>query len=306
MISFRQAQNQIEEHEENLGSPTVSIDPEYQARIQKAVDIVNQKEPGLLSNITDIIGRLSDGPFGRFSTNNPHTIYVNIQKLESELRSRLSGQPEETIQQELDNQIVKTIIHEATHQHEFSERGYSSESGPDQAEEKANEFLPPIEVKAEYRHLITVKADLLKQLKGKEDEIVGKLEVVLEAHKSEDYPDRPYPRERKVVPVGSMTEASKVVTKWIDDNQLGASNVGESIILYNGSPVARVSYNGKVWNMDGQAYSTKTAAFIVTAYVRKMGDKWCVLSHKGKKLGCYGSKSRAQKRLRQIEYFKHH
>jgi hypothetical protein len=49
----------------------------------------------------------------------------------------------------------------------------------------------------------------------------------------------------------------------------------------------------------------KQASRIVVSYVRKMGKKWCVLSHKGKKLGCYGSKSAANKRLRQIEYFKH-
>ncbi len=41
------------------------------------------------------------------------------------------------------------------------------------------------------------------------------------------------------------------------------------------------------------------------AVVRKLNGKWCVLSKKGKKLGCYASKKAAQKRLRQIEFFKH-
>lgn len=40
------------------------------------------------------------------------------------------------------------------------------------------------------------------------------------------------------------------------------------------------------------------------SYIRKVGNKWVVFSHDGKKLGEYGSKKEAVKRLRQIEYFK--
>ena len=192
-LSSRQAQQKIKEHNENLNSPKVSIEPQFKDRIQKAVDVVNQKNPSLLTGITDIIGGLDVGVFGRFTTQNPHTIYINIQKLENELKSRLAGQPDEVIQKELDNQIIKTLIHEATHQKEVSETGHSSESGPDAAEKQAEQFLPPIELQA------------------------------------------------------SMLKMS---------------------------------------------------------YVRKMGDQWCVLSHKGKKLGCYDSKAAANKRLRQIEFFR--
>lgn len=199
-LSSRVAQQKIEEHEENLGSPRVAIESQYQGRIQKAVDLINQKNPGILTNITDIIGHLDSGPFGRFVTNNPHTIYVNIQKLENEIKSRLSGQPDNVIQQELDNQIVKTIMHEATHQKEVSETGSSSESGPDAAEKQADQFLQPIEL---------------------------------------------------------------------------------------------------------QSVSHRMASMVVVSYVRKKGNKWCVMSHKGKTLGCYNSKKAANKRLRQIEYFKH-
>lgn len=49
-----------------------------------------------------------------------------------------------------------------------------------------------------------------------------------------------------------------------------------------------------------------TQAFIQTAKVRKRGDKWCVLSHKDKSLGCYDTKEEAVQRLRQVEYFKSH
>lgn len=203
MISFREAQMQPqpEEHTELIGSPRVSIEPAFAARIQRAVDIVNQHNPELLRDVTDIIGHMASGPFGQFTSGTPHTIFVNIPKIEQEVRSRLGGQPEETVQQEVDNQIVKTIMHEATHRKEFTERGYSSESGPDAAEEQANAFLPPIAIQA--------------------------------------------------------------------------------------------------------CISFRQAEMVRLAYVKKMGDKWCVLSHKGKKLGCYRSKKQATKRLRQIEYFKH-
>jgi hypothetical protein len=39
--------------------------------------------------------------------------------------------------------------------------------------------------------------------------------------------------------------------------------------------------------------------------IRKVGNEYCVFSHKGKNLGCYSSKEEAQVRLKQIEYFKH-
>lgn len=41
--------------------------------------------------------------------------------------------------------------------------------------------------------------------------------------------------------------------------------------------------------------------------IRKTKDKeeWCVYSEKGKSLGCYPSESKAQERLRQVEFFKH-
>lgn len=38
--------------------------------------------------------------------------------------------------------------------------------------------------------------------------------------------------------------------------------------------------------------------------VRKEGSKWTVRSEKGKSLGSYGTKKAAQRRLKQVEYFK--
>jgi hypothetical protein len=51
----------------------------------------------------------------------------------------------------------------------------------------------------------------------------------------------------------------------------------------------------------------KYHSLIKEAYIRKTpSGKWKVLSEKGKTLGEYKTKDEAVKRLRQIEYFKHH
>jgi len=41
------------------------------------------------------------------------------------------------------------------------------------------------------------------------------------------------------------------------------------------------------------------------AFIKKVKDKWRVVSRKGKNLGEYKSKSEAKKRLKEIEFFKH-
>jgi hypothetical protein len=42
-----------------------------------------------------------------------------------------------------------------------------------------------------------------------------------------------------------------------------------------------------------------------TAIIRKVGTEFCVFSHDGKNLGCSNSRKGAEKRLQQVEYFKH-
>lgn len=42
-----------------------------------------------------------------------------------------------------------------------------------------------------------------------------------------------------------------------------------------------------------------------TAVIRKVGKEWCVFSESGKRMGCYNSRKAAERRLKQIEYFKH-
>jgi hypothetical protein len=41
------------------------------------------------------------------------------------------------------------------------------------------------------------------------------------------------------------------------------------------------------------------------SYIKKVGSEWCVFGESGRKMGCYSSKKAAEKRLAQVEMFKH-
>lgn len=40
-----------------------------------------------------------------------------------------------------------------------------------------------------------------------------------------------------------------------------------------------------------------------SSVIRKIGDEFCIFSKKGKKLGCFSSRKKALKRLREIDFF---
>lgn len=40
------------------------------------------------------------------------------------------------------------------------------------------------------------------------------------------------------------------------------------------------------------------------AYIKRVGSEYCVFSEKGKRMGCYKTRKEAEKRLKQIEYWK--
>lgn len=139
-ISSRQktAQTEVQEHTELLGSPRVSIEP-YSSMVDKAVNIVNSKNPELLKNVSDVRINLGKNVIGEYQTNNPNTVWINIAKLESDVRSKMDGQPDDVINGEIVNQIAQTLIHEAQHRKEFGETGHSSETGPEMAEKQFRE-----------------------------------------------------------------------------------------------------------------------------------------------------------------------
>jgi len=50
-----------------------------------------------------------------------------------------------------------------------------------------------------------------------------------------------------------------------------------------------------------------TSDMYINSYIRKMPeqDRWCVYTEKGRSMGCYPSRAKAEKRLQQVEMFKH-
>lgn len=57
----------------------------------------------------------------------------------------------------------------------------------------------------------------------------------------------------KVIPmeIKSLKEASDVIRNYIEKNDLGSSCYSGGDVFENGEQIARVSYNGRVWDMDG-------------------------------------------------------
>ncbi len=133
---------QIGEHVENVGSPRVTIEPGFQSAIQRAVDFVNKQYPDLLKNVTDVYGHVDRGGiFGEYKSENPHSIYIDIKNIESEVRRQMSGQSEDAVKKQIEQQIIKTIVHESTHRHEFEGTGHTSEHGPEAAEKAVEPLL---------------------------------------------------------------------------------------------------------------------------------------------------------------------
>ena len=55
--------------------------------------------------------------------------------------------------------------------------------------------------------------------------------------------------KKRFVTVGSMTDAVKVCMDYISHNGLGGGNWSGGKIFVGGKQVAKVSYNGRLWDM---------------------------------------------------------
>ena len=90
-----------------------------------------------------------------------------------------------------------------------------------------------------------------------------KLKVTLKSVGNPDFrqdPTRPmYGCERnQTVEVKSFAEASLVCREFIDRNDLGSGNwAGGDVFDDSGKLIARVSYNGKLWEPDTKNYYEK-------------------------------------------------
>ena len=78
--------------------------------------------------------------------------------------------------------------------------------------------------------------------------------VILESHGNPDFGQdanqRMSPRRR--ISVFSLTEASQVTQRYIDEWNLGGGNFSFGQVWKGTKQIAKVSYNGRIWDMDGK------------------------------------------------------
>ena len=119
-ISYRiKIAQSVKEHTENIGSTSVNVEPSN-PNVDEALRILSSKAPDVLRDVADIRTDLNKNIFGEFSSDSPHTLHLNIQKIESEVKNKLNGQSEEQIKQEIINQIALVIAHESGHEHSYN------------------------------------------------------------------------------------------------------------------------------------------------------------------------------------------
>jgi hypothetical protein len=56
------------------------------------------------------------------------------------------------------------------------------------------------------------------------------------------------------LPIEKIEDATAVCRAYINATGLGGGNWTGGTVSVDGIPVARVSYNGRIWNMDGTPY----------------------------------------------------
>jgi len=123
-----------------LGTTQVIIDPQLQGRIQQAVKDIRQNEPDILKDITHIYA-LHSGNFGEWHSDDPHAVFLNIDRIETEVQQELKkGLTPEQAQHDVVKQEIETAIREQTgkvlvHEHAHVEAPEKGEPFAKQREE---------------------------------------------------------------------------------------------------------------------------------------------------------------------------
>jgi glutamine cyclotransferase len=90
------------------------------------------------------------------------------------------------------------------------------------------------------------------------------MELKLKAYQNRDYGVRWLPKAQ-TVHVTTFEHAHEVFRAWIEENDLGGGNVGETKILDNGKLVAYISYNGRLWTTE-KNWSDRKEIKLAAAY----------------------------------------
>lgn len=150
-----------DENLSNLGSTSISIEPSNEY-VTKAVDVLRKDTPEVLTNVTNIKTDYNGDAYGQYSSALPHTVHLNMKKIEQDVRSRAyeEGENEEQIIQEIVRQTAIITGHESGHQHAYTERKDSTEGPAEQKEKEVQEKIDRNSLTSNFRHRIFVRADL--------------------------------------------------------------------------------------------------------------------------------------------------
>lgn len=137
-ISYREGQV---EHPELIGTTQVSVEP-HDSRVDQAIQVIAQKRPDLLKNITVVRTDLNKNVYGEYNSSTPNTIYLNLKKIEESVRNNMQGQSDEAIEKEITNQISLTAVHESGHQTAYTSSKNTSEQPAEEQERQFRQMLP--------------------------------------------------------------------------------------------------------------------------------------------------------------------
>jgi len=130
----------IEEKKENVGTAQVTVEPANN-NVDKAIQKIRENSPEIITPLTNIRTDLNKDIFGEFSSEHEHTVFLNVPKIENEVRTKLEGSSEDDIQTEIINQIALVISHEFGHQHAYTNNGDTSEAPAEQKEKEVKEKI---------------------------------------------------------------------------------------------------------------------------------------------------------------------
>jgi len=118
-----------------VSSPAISVEP-ADTYIQKAVELLKQQNPNYFVGVRKIVVDSGQG-FGHVASGkgeDPAVIHINLSKIKSELKSKLSGASPEQFDKELVRQIALVVAHEKSHQSSYTPNaGFGSESDAESA-----------------------------------------------------------------------------------------------------------------------------------------------------------------------------
>ena len=124
-----------EEHLENLGTTRVEIVPPNKY-VSDAVEELQKAKPNVLLNITVIRTDLNKDVFGEYSSDEPHTIFLNMNKLINEVKTELAGATQQEIEKQIEFQTAVVTSHESGHQQAYTEQNKNTSEAPAEAKEE--------------------------------------------------------------------------------------------------------------------------------------------------------------------------